>query len=62
MLCKSSFNDNSLTGAKFMEWVENLRGKVVGVDTALFFVTNDVRLPSLPDLPLLVLDDLVKRP
>ncbi len=29
-------------------------------EEASFFLTNDARLPSLPDLKILVLDDLKK--
>ena len=48
-----------------MGWVDSLSGKIVGLDTALtmqaaFFLTNDKHLPSLPNLKILMLDDLVK--
>jgi len=39
-----------------MEWIDALSGKVVGL--ASFFLTNDSRLPSLPELEVLVLDEL----
>jgi hypothetical protein len=69
-----------------MEWIDSLRGSVVGQDIAeeaarlrafhnirtpdsiqmataiigkaSFFLTNDIRLPSLPNLKILLLDDL----
>ena len=58
-----------------MEWITQLKGKVVGLDTAplvyfieenllyldmeaSFFLTNDAHLPSLPELKVLVLDQL----
>ena len=48
-----------------MEWVVDLRGKVIGLDTAPliyygapFFLTNDVRLPSSPRLQVLILNNL----
>ena len=56
-----------------MGWIDSLRGSVVGLDTtpliyfieenpALtpFFLTNDIRLPSLSNLKTLLLDDLKK--
>ncbi len=83
-----------------MGWVDNLRGTVVGLDTApliafieeqpvnvemlrpffrsvqnyeislvtstvmnaTYFLTNDLRLPSLPELKILTLDELKTRP
>jgi len=57
-----------------MEWITSLRGKVVGLHnlrtpdsiqmaTAItggdsLFLTNDTRLPSLPGLKTLILDNL----
>jgi len=57
-----------------MEWVDSLRGKIVGLHNlrtpdsiqmataitggASFFLTNDTRLPSLPGLKTLMLDHL----
>jgi hypothetical protein len=48
-----------------MEWIASLRGKTVGLATAIFggasfFLTNDTHLPSLPNLKTLVLEDLKK--
>lgn len=40
-----------------MEWIAQLQGKVVGLD-ASFFLTNDAREPSLPELTVLVLENL----
>jgi hypothetical protein len=39
-----------------MGWVDMLSGSKVGVDT--IFLTNDRKLPSLPGMQTLVLDDL----
>jgi hypothetical protein len=39
-----------------MGWVEDLRGRVIGV--ASFFLTNDARLPSSPKLKILVVDNI----
>jgi hypothetical protein len=51
-----------------MGWLDSLHDSVVGFDTmpliyygASFFLTNDIHLPSLPNLKTLVLDDLKKR-
>jgi hypothetical protein len=47
-----------------MEWLNKLQGKIIGLDTAplggaSFFLTNDIRLPSLPGLTVLVLNQLM---
>jgi hypothetical protein len=39
-----------------MGWIDALWGKAVGLDT--FFLTNDSRSPSLPELEVLILDEL----
>jgi hypothetical protein len=58
-----------------MGWIEELRGKIVGMDTApdaiqmatainanaSFFLTNDMSLPSLSNLKMLQLDELKTR-
>jgi hypothetical protein len=50
--------------ARHVEWVEDVTGQIVGLDTAALhagattFLTNDERLAVVPDLNVLVLDAL----
>ncbi len=42
-----------------MNWVEDLRGKVVGLHSgASTFLTNDAQLSSIPEIKVLVLKNL----
>jgi len=44
-----------------VEWIDDLQGKTVGLDTAplIYFITNDVRLPEIPSMQILSIDALV---
>ncbi len=55
-----------------MEWISDLRGKTVGLDTApliyfisaalsagaTYFFINDIKLPAIPSIKMLSLDSL----
>ncbi len=48
------------SGERFMGWIEDLQGKVIGLGTASLFlyIINDTCLPSSSRLQVLVLNNL----
>jgi hypothetical protein len=43
-----------------VEWIDDLQGRTVGLDTApLIYFIEDIRLPKIPSIHILSLDELV---